>query len=40
MVGATIALAVFMNPTIKIFVNNGNHMKGCFFLTLTSLMKQ
>ena len=39
MVGSSIALGIFMNPTIKNVIINGNFMKGTFFMTITTLMK-
>jgi hypothetical protein len=40
MVGSCIAFAVFMNPTIKGLIVNGNNMGRCYFLTLAALCKR
>jgi len=39
MVGAAVALGIFMNPSIKNVIINGNYCKSSFFITLTTLMK-
>ena len=39
-VGCCLAMALFMNPSIKYFSCDANFLKGCFMQSLTELMKR